>query len=117
MKKNPTFSKLQKSKKTMKIADLYYYQLGIFMFQLAKHDLPQTISMMFSPNKSLHAYQTRQANYFHLPLVKTSSAKKSIKFEGPKFWNSLGQSLREVSSLSKFKTKLKQFIFEKYQCL
>ena len=63
-------------------------------------------------------YDGIRSNHFtNLPLVKTSSTKKSIKFEGPKFWNSLGQSLREVSSLSKFKTKLKQFIFEKYQCL
>ena len=98
----------------LKVKDIYFFQLGQFMFKLSKGDLPEIFSDMFSTNASVHNYPTRQRNCYHLPLTRTSLAQKSFIFSGCAYWNSLPNDIKDAPSLSTFKRKLKKVLLGQY---
>ena len=51
---------------------------------------------------------------YHLPLTHTSLSHNTIKFTGPKLWNSLNSSIQSVRSLNHFKSKFKHHLLNKY---
>ena len=61
-------------------------------------------------NKQVHSYATRYANDFHLPFCRTNLRKFSVSFQGPTYYNSLENDIKESNSLHSFKTKLKKKI-------
>ena len=98
----------------LKIYDLYSFQLGQFMFNYNKNDLPSIFNNMFSKNQSVHTYPTRHCTEFHLPLLRTHFAQSTFYFEGPKFWNNLNSDIINSPSIYSFKRKLKQFLLQSY---
>ena len=108
---NPFFVK----HKSLKINDLYNLQLGSFMFQLVHNELPKCLTSMFTSNKLVHSYSTRQASLFHIPLTRSSLAQRTTKYTGPKLWNSLDNSLRKLNNIKSFKNKLKEILLNKYK--
>ena len=61
-------------------------------------------------SESDHIYNIRRnGKDLVIPKVRTESARKSCFFSGAVLYNSLPPSLKEVSSLLIFKTKLKEF--------
>ena len=98
----------------LKVADLFLYNLGTFMFQLSANGLPDVFTHMFQKNYAVHAYPTRQRESFHLPRTRTLLAQKTIVFTGPKFWNDLPADLINCSSMFTFKQKLKLMLINEY---
>ena len=88
--------------------------LGCFMYQSICNTLPSSINSIFTRNFDIHSYFTRQALHFHLPLTRTSFAQKTIKYEGPKLWNSLNESLRSSANLLTFKRVYKSILLNVY---
>ena len=107
---NPLF----KSNNLLKIFDVYSYSLGIFMYRLTKNELPNVFFPMFTKNKAIHSYPTRQQDAFHFSPARTVFALKTIVHTGPTFWNSLDTSITESLSLHCFKRKLKQSLVQTY---
>ena len=68
----------------LKITDLYNYNLGIFMYNLNRNELPNVLYSMFSKNVNIYNYPTRSAELFHLPKTRTLLSNKSFVFSGPK---------------------------------
>ena len=83
------------------------------MHKYSKNELPNIFTNMFIKNSAVHQYPTRQSNSLHLPLTRTLFANKLFTFTGPKFWNSLNDSMK-VQSLFTFKYKLKKLLLDKY---
>ena len=100
--------------KILKLSDLFYYNLGIFMYKLSKNDLPDIFLHMFKRNYSIHNYPTRQRDDYHLPRTRTIFAKKTIMYAGPKYWNDLPIELAGCLSLSTFKYKLRHNSLNNY---
>ena len=94
----------------LKIKDLYFFQLGQFMFNYNVNALPSIFNSMFPRNQSFHDYPTRQSNEFHLPLLRTLLAQNTFIYTGPRFWNSLSCEIKNSPSLYSFKRKLKLFL-------
>ena len=84
------------------------------MYQAFHSTLPFSIRSIFVQNTDIHSHYTRQATNYHIPSIRTSFAHKTIKFEGPKLWNSLGDSLKRSGNLSTFKNKYKSILLGKY---
>ena len=62
----------------------------------------------FVRNSSIHNYNTRSRDDFHLPLVRTNWGKQRFIYQSVVDWNSLSQvDTRDTSFLSHFKSKLK----------
>ena len=107
---DPLFS----DNKIMKIKDLHLFQLGQLMYNYKKNALPAIFQSMFTKNLSFHNYPTRHSDEFHLPLLRTVLAQKTFIYDGPKFWNSLCENIRNAPSLSSFKKRLKTHLLQSY---
>ena len=103
---DPIFKELE----LLKLSDIRQLELGKLMFSLSHSLLPSKFNNYFSVNKQVHSYATRHANGFHLPFCRTNLRKFSVSFQGPTYYNSLGNDIKESNSLHLFKTKLKKKI-------
>ena len=102
------------SNKVFKITDLFLFNVGVFMYKLSLNDLPDVFSTLFMRNDAFHTYPTRQSHSYHLPRTRTVFAQKTIKYNGPKFWNELPCEIITSPSLYVFKKNLKSFLLQKY---
>ena len=103
---NPIFKELE----LLKLSDIRQLELGKLMFSLNHSLLPSKFNNYFSLNKQVHSYATRHANDFHLPFCRTNLRKFSVSFQGPTYYNSIENDIKESNSLLLFKTKLKKKI-------
>ena len=100
--------------KILKISDLYLFNLGQFMYKYNNNELPNIFHSMFPPNRSIHNYPTRRSNEFHLPLLRTLLAQNTFVYDGPKFWNSLSNDIKNAKTIHSFKRKLKSLLLKSY---
>ena len=78
--------------------------------------MPSAFSNFFTTVSKVHSYNTRLAsrNSFSLPKIRTNYGKFSLRFNGPKTWNSISEDIKSSTSKKLFKSKLKTFFFDKY---
>ena len=94
--------------------DIYLYQIGKFMYLFKKGLLPNYFQDMFILALSqVHSYNTRNSNRkFYIFPFRTNFRKFSIRFQGPKFFNSLNQEIQDVKVLVCLPKDLKRsFLF------
>ena len=106
---DPIFKELE----LLKLSDVRQLELGKLMFSFNRSLLPSKFNNYFSLNKQVHSYATRYANDFHVPFCRTN-LKFSVSVQGPTFYNSLNNDIKESNSLHSFKTKLKKNIYMNY---
>ena len=80
---------------------MYLFKLGL---------LPEMFNGLFFTNNQMHSYNTRKSNAFHIFQSQTNLRRFAIRFQGPKFFNSLLDNIKNTVSISHFKTKLKAFL-------
>ena len=108
---DPIFKELE----LLKLNDVRQLELGKLMFSFNRSLLPSKFNNYFSLNKQVHSYATRYArNDFHLPFCRTNLRKFSVSFQGPTFYNSLNNDIKESNSLHSFRAKLKKNIYINY---
>ena len=90
------------------------FMVGCFMY-ICTHNLicPQYFINMFSTNAVIHNYDTRSKNNIHIVSHKLTLRTHTIRFYGPKLWNSLPEYLRSLPSLHKFKCRYKQLLLSR----
>ena len=64
-------------------------QIGKVMCLYKNDLLPDSFNDMFLLNCDVHSYNTRSKNSFRLPYCRTNVRKFSLRFQGPKIFNSL----------------------------
>jgi len=101
---DPIFKELE----PLKLSDVRQLELGKLCFFFNRSLLPSKFNNYFSlnPLKQVHSYASRYANDFHLPFCRTNLRKCSVSFQGPTFYNSLENDIKESNSLHSFKSKL-----------
>ena len=97
---DPIFKEFQ----LLKFEEIYFLQLGIFMFKYSIHSLPKNFDDMFPRINEIHGCNTRRAREFYLTKCRTKLRQFSIIYQGPSFYNSLISDIRDTSSLSRFKS-------------
>ena len=95
----------------MTVYDIFKYQLAMFMYKCVNNLLPQHSSFNFVVNDTLHDYSTRSSTNLHIVYCRTKCRWTTVQIQGPKLWNSLPKSLKEIPSPIRFKIKLKKFIW------
>ncbi|XP_030840267.1 uncharacterized protein LOC115923526 [Strongylocentrotus purpuratus] len=98
----------------LKAEDIYHLQLGALMYELNAGLLPVALAGIFKKNNQVHNYSTRQAQAYHLPLVRTQFALTTLGSTGPRFWNSLEPRIAQSVSIYVFKRKLKLLYLSRY---
>jgi hypothetical protein len=107
---------LFKSLKTLKINDLYTFQLAQFMYQYHYNQLPSDIldQDYFVTNKDIHSYNTRHCDNLHVKLTNTRLAENIPRIQGALLWNSLHSTFKQSPSLQIFKRRLKDHLLTNY---
>ena len=71
------------SNQVLKIHDLFHPRLGCFMYRLNQGELPLALCSLFSKNKRLHNYPTRQSSFYYLPMLRTLYKQKNVNLYWP----------------------------------
>ena len=90
--------------------------IAIFMYKYHYQLLPLVFQNFFDALTSIHSYNTRQASKksYYIPKARTNYGIFNIRFQGPKVWNSIDESFKSLTSLKKFKKKLKWSYLDQY---
>ena len=104
-----------KSLKIVKFLDLIKFTTSVFMYKFYKNLFPPIFSNFFTSVRNIHNYNTRLASKtsFALPTSRTNYGIFSLRFQGPKTWNNIDESLKHCS-LTLFKMKLKNLLISHY---
>ena len=95
----------------LKFFDIYFYQIGKFkLMYLFKGLLPNYFRNMFTLASQLHSHYTRNCNLYYIPPCRTNIRNFSIRFQGPKFFNSLSPEIQNSESIRLFGKRLKKFL-------
>ena len=111
-KYNDHTSPLFKDLCILKFTDVIYYLNCIFLCKYHLNQLPAAFNNLFTPVSSRHKYETRAAskNSYCIPSIKTNYG----KFKGATLWNDLDNSLKQTTSLHKFKSIIKNNLIASY---
>ena len=90
---------------TLKVQDIYRLQLGIFRFHARARGEYATQRNILTRGTNL-TLSVRQ------PLT---TAKRSISYAGPTFWNSSPPDIRSIDNFKRFKKSLKEHLLSFYQ--
>lgn len=101
---------LFRDNKILPIHDLYKLFTGVFVFKHLNSLLPSCFREYFVTNAQHHAHHTRSASLYRLPLFHTTTAQRSILYQGPKLWSSIPLTLRQSNSLSSFRYGVKRYL-------
>ena len=91
----------------LKFFDIYFYQIGKFMYLFKRGLLPNYFRKMFTLASQLHSHYTRNCNLYYIPPCRTNIRNFSIRFQGPKFFNSLSIEIQNSESIRLFGKRLK----------
>ena len=97
-----------------KLTDNNKYLIGRFMFRFCNGHVPVLFNSFFAYNYEFHHYNTRSAQHFHIPPVKTILGKTGIGYRGALIWNDYSakvsiQILQNAYSLSFLKHLSRQY--------
>ena len=110
---NPIFCKLE----TMKVMDIYRYQVSKFVFKSINSLAPRNFHGWFQLTHERYGYRTRSnfsnddgsiiQNLF-IPSARTTNyGLKQLRVNGPRIWNSLPTYIKNTTSLKVFTNNLK----------
>ena len=86
-------------------------QMATLMFKASHGLVPKYIQTQFD-KRSLSYSLRNQENSLLIPKPRTEYLKKSFSYRGAVLWNNLPSSIKEVSSVSRFRNKIESFPFE-----
>ena len=109
---NPYYAKL----KILKLQDLVKPETAAFVYNYKSGQLPPTFQNYFTALNNIHVKPTRatSSHNFFVSFFKTLKLQRSIKYLGPKIWNSLDHEIKNSKSLKTFKSRLKYSLLESY---
>ena len=90
--------------------------LMIELYKIKNNIAPTLLCEVFKPKKT-SSYSLRKVNYFEIPQVRTSNfGKESLSYLGPKLWETVPSSIRDIKSLELFKKSIKKWIPKDCPC-
>ena len=110
---------LFKSLNLLKLNNLIEFQILSFVYQWSHKLLPSCFNEYFKFTSSVHSHSTRQSCNGNLYVVSVNTTQlqyglRSLKFAGPRLWNSLPTCITNTSSLTIFRKTLKTSILNYY---
>ena len=101
----PYYAKL----KILILQDLVKLGTAAFVYNYKSGQLPSTFRNYFTALNNIHVKPTRaiSSHNFFVPFFKTLKLYRSIKYQGPKIWNSFDLEIKKSKPLKTFKSRLK----------
>ena len=97
----------------LKLPDLYKYHLLIFVYKSLI--LKENVNVAtLRQNLENHEYNTREREAITIPPYKRVESQFPFRYAAAKAWNGLPANIKSCTSLTMFKTALKQYICSSY---
>ncbi|MEE4247207.1 MAG: reverse transcriptase family protein [Kangiellaceae bacterium] len=94
----------------LKLNQIYQLQTLMILYKHHSNRLPSPFQDFFTKNDSLHNVATRQSTWYSLPRLRLTCSFHSIRYNGPKIWNSALRNkiliLPDDASISRIKKNL-----------
>ena len=107
----PIFYKLNR----LTIFDEYKLQASLFMHNSINGNLPHFLSTHFRANYQIHNHKTRFSHNIHTYITRTNARKSTLMVSGPRIWNNIPNSIRNIKSSSLFRRTLKEYYLNMYR--
>ena len=106
-----TLTPIFRELKLLRLDQIYLYQLWKFMYLYRSGLLPEYFStIIFQWPTKFISYNTRSAKSYYPPLCRTNIRQFSIKYKGPKFFNTLSFDISNCSTVSTLNSKLRNYL-------
>lgn len=90
----------------LRIKDQYIFIIYYLIWKILNNKYPNWLWTLPNVNKITGSI-TRQGNKLYVPRTSLDTGGRSIKVCGPKLWNSLPDIIKDATSLTSFKSKLR----------
>ena len=100
--------------KLLKLKDLHWFYVGIYMFKVIKLNQCPTVQLNLNMNFPEHNYDTRSGNNPRLPFPRIDTVKMNYNFQFVNLWNKIPDRIKSSNSLKIFKNDLMNYFIEKY---
>ena len=92
------------------IKKIHVYKVALVMFKVKDISEPAVLCDLFRENKSVHDYDTRQREKFHVPQANRNYLRRSISCKGVYIWNRVIQYVTFDCSFLSFKYALRKHV-------
>lgn len=101
--------------KILKIENIHKQQTAIFIYKYVNKLLPQYfyLNKYFTNLNEMHNYNTRKSEKIYLPYASTNYRLFTIKYFGPRIWNSIPDDITDLDKLFIYKKILKNYLLSK----
>ena len=103
-----------KTNEILKLIDVYKFYVSLYMYKILKLDLHPTLSNDLNLRINEHMYGTRNRENFVHQFPRTENIRINYEYMFPKIWNSIPSNIKDATSLSVFKKRLKQYFLDQY---
>ena len=110
-----TFTELLKKDGSVTIHHRNIQKLGIEVYK-TKNNLSPIMMKQIFPDRNYEGPNIRSQTDFELPHVNSVKGQESLRFLGPKIWDIIPKTIKEASSLTIFKNKIKNWVPEDCPC-
>ena len=83
-----------------------------FVHKQRNNKTPQIFNNLFTENKEIHTHNTRQSHNLATQIGTTQLSQKTIKYRGPRIWNSIPMKIRTLECNKNFGKKLRNHLIE-----
>ena len=97
--------------KILNIKYINFYVVSVFMYNCVSSQLPGVFTDFCVPNNEFHRHDTRNANDLYVSFARLDIRKLSVRINGPNSWNALPYVVKQSSSISTFKYRLKNTLW------
>jgi hypothetical protein len=101
--------------KILTIKDIYYTHTLEFVYKCLNCDQIKQFKDYYKTCEHNHNYSTRQNNLLHVARTSTELGKTTTQIKGSVLWNNLELKFKKASSLTVFKSRLKENILNQYE--
>ena len=100
----------------LKLNDLHFFHVCTFMYKSLTSAQNDFLLFPLLHHDQVHSHGTRNRRSLTVPRFNKTRSQCSIKYKGPKFWNSLSPELSNSNSIHIFKKRLKRNLISQYWC-
>ena len=94
----------------LSIETLIRFDRSVMVYKVVNKLCPESLWDVYEQRCNLSSYNTRNNRDLHIPKVNLEHRKKGFRYSGIKIWNDIPLEIRELSSLTLFKKKLKGYL-------
>jgi len=107
-------NQLHSELKVLNCYDIHKLFIGVFVYKQQSNMLPAIFDTYFKLNSDVCMRTTRQSDDLYIPLCRTKTAQRSLKYIGAKLWNSIGDHVKRCKTIYCFKRTYKSELIDSY---